>query len=48
MFVLNNIDFAAVRETWFHKDIADELVSLDSYCLYRRDREYGRGGGVCL
>jgi membrane-bound lytic murein transglycosylase MltF len=24
---VNNIDIAAVTETWFHKDIDDELVS---------------------
>jgi hypothetical protein len=43
---VNNIDIAAVTETWFHRDIDDELVSLDSYCFYHRDREYGRGGGI--
>ena len=47
-FEVNDIDIAAITETWFNKDIDDDLVSLDKYCIHRRDRVSGRGGGVCL
>ena len=45
---VNNIDIAAITETWFNKDIDDDLVSLDKYCIHRCDRVSGCGGGVCL
>ena len=38
----------AITEPWFNKDIDDDLVSLDKYCIHRRDRVSGREGGVCL
>lgn len=45
---INKIDIAAVTETWFHEKIDDQFVSIENYCIYRRDREHGRGGGVCV
>ena len=45
---VDNIDIAAVTETWFRKDIDDERVTLAGYCLHRRDRVKNRDGGVCL
>ncbi|XP_071056476.1 uncharacterized protein [Onthophagus taurus] len=42
-----NFDILCVSETWLSPSIDDALVSIDGYCLYRRDR-VGRGGGVAI
>ena len=39
--------FVAVTESWLNGDIEDHLLSIQGYNIYRRDRAFGRGGGVC-
>ena len=46
--VCNNINVAAVTETWFQHDILDSFISVDGYKIHRKDRQLGRGGGVCI
>ena len=46
--VCNNINVAAVTETWFQHDILDSFISVDGYEIHRKDRQLGRGGGVCI
>ena len=45
---VNKIDVAAVTETWFNDDIEEELISIDGYVISCKDRQQGRGGGVCI
>jgi hypothetical protein len=40
--------FVAVTETWLNDDIEDNLVSIRGYNIFRRDRPYRCGGGVCV
>lgn len=42
-----NADIMVLSETWLKKSIADDVISIDGYKLYRTDRE-GRGGGVAI
>ena len=44
----NSINIAAVTETWFHDVIFDSFISVDGYEVHRKDRQLGRGGGVCI
>lgn len=44
----SNIDILCISESWLHKYISDNLVSIDGYQLYRNDRDYSRGGGTCI
>lgn len=37
-----------ISETWLSSSIPDALVALKGYTLYRADRTYSRGGGVCI
>ena len=43
----NDIDIAIITETWFHEQLPEQLVSVEQYTCYRRDRQHARGGGVC-
>ena len=45
---INPVDIMAITETWFNEDIEDDLVSIYSYNLFRKDRLNRRGGGVCI
>ena len=44
----NKISIIAITETWLNSSINDEEVCIDGYCILRRDRAFGQGGGVCL
>ena len=46
--VSNAIDIASVTETWYKSHHTDQLVAIDGYNLFRRDRAKKRGGGVAL
>ena len=48
LLVTNPVDIAAVTETWLHKDINDNLVSINGYSIHRNVRVSGRGGGACV
>lgn len=47
IFITSDIDVVCVSETWFKKDMPDELVTLNGYNLYRADRQT-RAGGVAI
>ena len=42
----NDIDVALIVETWFRPSISDDVVAIDNYVLYRRDRCNRKGGGI--
>ena len=45
----NNVGIACIAESWLNPSIPNEIVDIDGYTCYRRDREDGRKGGgiVC-
>jgi exonuclease III len=43
-----NTDVAIITETHFKHKLSDNLVNIDGYTLYRRDRPSRRGGGVAV
>ena len=45
---VHTVNLVAVTETWLNDDIEDNLVSISGYNIFRRDRPYRRGGGVCV
>lgn len=47
-FTNSKIDIICLTETWLSEDIPNELVAVDGYKLYRNDRRYSRGGGICI
>jgi hypothetical protein len=38
----------ALTETWLNSDISNNMIALNNYKLFRKDRINGRGGGVCI
>ena len=42
------MDIVAITESWLHKDIDDNLLSISGYNIHRNDRTFSRGGGVCV
>ena len=44
---MHPLDVVAITESWLTNDIIDELVKIDGYNTFRKDRVHGRGGGVC-
>ncbi|KAJ3646502.1 hypothetical protein Zmor_024087 [Zophobas morio] len=48
-FVLvNKPSFILVSETWLNPKLPVALISLSGYHLFRKDRQFSRGGGVCI
>ena len=47
MVVENNLDIFAVSETWLNSTVNNADVKIPGYNLFRLDRRYKRGGGVC-
>ena len=45
---VENIDLAALSETWFHDDILRAETHISGYQCFRKDRIDKRGGGVVL
>ncbi len=43
----HKFDIIGVSETWLTQSVTDEDINLESYDVYRKDRN-GRGGGVCI
>ncbi len=41
-------DIVAFTETWLNEHVPDELVNINGYQLFRRDRTKRPHGGVCL
>ncbi|KAI8120449.1 putative RNA-directed DNA polymerase from transposon BS [Lucilia cuprina] len=48
IFKNNIFDVIAISETWLHHYILDSADKIDGYHIYRSDRRYMRGGGVCM
>jgi hypothetical protein len=45
---INNIDVAAITESWLNDSVPRELIDITNYKCHRRDRNDGRrGGGLC-
>lgn len=42
---LKNPDLIMISETWWTETSA---VNVPGYCIYKKDREKGKGGGVCI
>lgn len=42
------VDLICLTETWLTNDISDDTIAVEGFKLIRNDRNYGRGGGVCL
>jgi exonuclease III len=38
----------ALTETWLNSDVSNNMIGLNNYKLFRKDRIHGRGGGVCI
>ncbi|KAJ3662053.1 hypothetical protein Zmor_006420 [Zophobas morio] len=48
-FVLvNKPSIILVSETWLNPKLPVALISLSGYHLFRKDRQFSRGGGVCI
>jgi len=46
---INNIDIACLTETWLKDEILSDIVCVNGYVSYRKDRSDGRrGGGVAV
>ena len=41
-------DIICITETWLNNTIIDNEIELINYCLYRKDREIRRGGGIAV
>lgn len=41
-------DIIFISETWLNSAIADSLINIAGYLLYRQDRTNKSGGGVCI
>ena len=44
----NHTDLVAITESWLNNDIDNSLLSINGFNLFRKDRVFGRGGGVCV
>jgi len=45
--VQGNIGIALIAESWFSKAHDDNVVSIENYSIFRRDRCKRKGGGLC-
>lgn len=43
----HSFDIFLITETWLHEGISNDLIHLEGFRLYRRDRNT-RGGGLCI
>ena len=44
---MHPLEVVAITESWLTNEIIDELVLINGYNTFRKDRMHGRGGGVC-
>ena len=42
----NNVSIVCVSETWFKEYMDIHSLTMEEFCLERKDRNNGRGGGV--
>jgi len=45
--VQGNIGVALIAESWFSKAHDANVVSIENYSIFRRDRCKRKGGGIC-
>ena len=45
---LRNFDVICLTETWLDRRISDDLIKLNGFKLYRRDRADDNHGGICV
>ena len=45
---LHKPNFAFCTETWLNDKIGDNILSTPNFKLFRHDRNYKKGGGVCV
>ena len=45
---LSNFDVCMFSESWLSSDTADNLISLDNFQTFRKDRVSGPGGGIVI
>jgi hypothetical protein len=43
-----NVDILCITESWLHKDISDDIISLPNFSVVRDDRANRKGGGVAI
>ena len=43
----NDINFAFITETWLKESIAESIINIPGYTVFRRDRKNDDHGGVC-
>lgn len=44
----SKLDIVCLTESWLSDSVDDELIAIDGYKLIRNDRQYSRGGGICV
>ena len=44
----NILDILTISESWLNSSVADVEVEFPGYNLFRLDRDYKVGGGVCV
>ena len=44
---IHPVEFVAITETWLNDEVINQLIFINRYDIFRNDRSYGRGGGVC-
>lgn len=42
------VDIVIVTESWLTDDVSDDLLSVNNMDIFRCDRKFRRGGGVCI
>ena len=45
--IRNDINFAFITETWLKESIAESIINIPGYTVFRRDRKNDDHGGVC-
>lgn len=44
----SNLDFLAITETWLNDSVSSNLLSIEGYSVFRKDRHGGKKGGGAL
>ena len=45
----SNLDFLGISETWLNASVSSDILKIEEYDVFRKDRQDGRrGGGVLL
>ena len=44
----NSVDIGFISETWLGERVADSVVSIPNYKIFRKDRSFQQHSGVCM